>query len=385
MKHKSSKFLCLALIKFAPVCCMDHIPTSADAEKMAAMYLATKALNDSTTSSSSKSGDESSPFEFDLTGKLCGNKRLNSQIRKILAGDNITKIKSLIMGLEDALNDPSRRLEEKEKQWLNDWLNQLYEKVKNITSALAKELENKEYKDEDYGDWNTVVIPEETKENGGSSKTEDSSSPAETKLEIEPKVEPAVLIDLGESKHSEESAPSTDIALQIEEVSADRAKNNNTPYEQEAGAEKKEEKSEQKPEDLQVPASKFPDNTPLTKSILAIHELDEQTRQANADLIAAQESVTKNDSNVEGARVAETAKLIESLKNLDSQKTAAIQTLESEIAKLEIQAKDKKELEPQVKELKEQLAQLKASQQKEQASMSTFQKWFTWGGWFGSK
>ena len=69
------------------------------------------------------------------------------------------------------------------------------------------------------------------------------------------------------------------------------------------------------------------------------------------------------------------------MKNLDSQKTAAIQTLESEIAKLEIQAKDKKELEPQVKELKEQLAQLKASQQKEQASMSTFQKWFTWGGW----
>ena len=103
-------------------------PTSADAEKMAAMYLATKALNDSTTSSSSKSGDKSSPFEFDLTGKLCGNKRLNSQIRKILVADNITKIKSLIIGLEDALNDNLERLEEKEKQWLNDWLNQLYEK-----------------------------------------------------------------------------------------------------------------------------------------------------------------------------------------------------------------------------------------------------------------
>ena len=88
---------------------------------------------------------------------------------------------------------------------------------------MAKELRKIKNKDEDYGDWNTVVIPEETKENGGSSKTEDSSS-QKTKLEIEPKVEPAVLIDLGEDKHSEESAPSTDIALQIEEVSADRAK-----------------------------------------------------------------------------------------------------------------------------------------------------------------
>ena len=368
MKNKTGKFLCIALIQAAPTYCMEHSSKIFGTE-VNEQYIPS---NDWGKNSIEISGSPCNPNKVDLTGKLCGNKKLNSQLRTIIKTQDIEQAYRIINELEAINISSTRILAKKDKNWLSEWLEKLYEIVKISGQQEPTDL-TKEIKDEDYENWNTVIPTEgylEIEEHNFS----DLEKLNESQLQEDP-VLPTNNAPLEENNIQE--TPKYETAELIEwnnvdddNVSTEAIKDENN------WTDDIELRVEEKQTETSTPDAKTED---LSKSIQYVHELDQQTREAYDKVVEAQQNLKNNHQDKK--RLEETKNLVASLKNLDSQKETAIKTIESEIEKLEKQAKENKDLEPQVYELKKTLGELKIDQKKEVESRSTT-GWFSWLGWF---